>query len=53
VLVSGCDRREVLDYNVYLAKTFKAMSESDQAALLERTRPRAGADAEHYKIWTD
>jgi aryl-alcohol dehydrogenase-like predicted oxidoreductase len=53
VLVSGCDRREVLDYNVYLAKTFKPMPESEQAALLERTKPHAGIDAEHYKIWTD
>jgi len=53
VLVSGCDRREVLDYNVYLAKTFKPVPESEQAALLERTKPRAGTDVEHYKIWTD
>jgi predicted aldo/keto reductase-like oxidoreductase len=53
VLVSGCDRREVLDYNVYLAKTFKPVPESEQAALLARTKPRAGTDVEHYKIWTD
>jgi predicted aldo/keto reductase-like oxidoreductase len=53
VLVSGCERREVLDYNVYLAKTFKPMPESEQAALLERTKPRAGTDVEHYKMWTD
>ncbi len=53
VLVSGCDRREVLDYNVYLAKTFKPMPESEQLALLERTKPRGGGEAEHCKIWTD
>jgi predicted aldo/keto reductase-like oxidoreductase len=53
VLVSGCDRREVLDYNVYLAKTFQPMPESEQLALLERTKPRGGGEAEHYKIWTD
>ena len=53
VLVSGCDRREVLDYNVYLAKTFKPVPESEQAALLARTKPRAGTDVEHYKTWTD
>jgi aryl-alcohol dehydrogenase-like predicted oxidoreductase len=53
VLVSGCERREVLDYNVYLAKTFKPMPENEQVALLERTKPHAGGEAEHYKIWTD
>ena len=53
VLVSGCDRREVLDYNVYLAKTFKPVPESEQAALLARTKPRAGTNVEHYKTWMD
>ena len=53
VLVSGCERREVLDYNVYLAKSFKPMPESEQVTLLERTKSRAGGEAEHYKIWTD
>ena len=53
VLVSGCDRREVLDYNVYLAKTFKPVPESEQAALLAHTKPRAGTDVEHYKTWMD
>jgi len=53
VLVSGCDRREVLDYNVYLAKTFTPMPEAEQAALLARTKARAGTDVEHYKMWTD
>jgi len=53
VLVSGCDRREVLDYNVYLAKTFKPVPESEQTALLARTKPHAGTDVEHYKTWTD
>ncbi len=52
VAVSGCDRREVLDYNVYLAKTFKPMPESEQMALLARTKPRAGTEVEHYKMWT-
>ncbi|MGD0920982.1 MAG: aldo/keto reductase [Terriglobia bacterium] len=51
VLVSGCDRREVLDYNVYLAKTFKPVPESEQAALLARTKPRAGTNVEYYKTW--
>jgi aryl-alcohol dehydrogenase-like predicted oxidoreductase len=49
VLVSGCDRIEVLDYNVYLAKTFTLMSESEQAALLERTAPYRGPQMEVYK----
>jgi aryl-alcohol dehydrogenase-like predicted oxidoreductase len=52
VLVSGCDAIERLDYNVYLAKTFKPMSESEQAALLERTKSHAGTDVESYKTWT-
>lgn len=51
VLVSGCDRREVLDYNVYLAKTFKPVPISEQAALLARTKPRAGTNVEHCKTW--
>jgi len=36
VLVSGCDRRDHLDYNVRLTKDFKALSQSEQAALLTR-----------------
>jgi predicted aldo/keto reductase-like oxidoreductase len=47
--VSGMDRMEVLNYNVYLAKNFKPMPENEQAALLERTRPRAGVLLEEYK----
>jgi len=53
VLVSGCDRREVLDYNVYLAKTFKPVPGAEQAALLARTKAHAGTDVEHYKTWAD
>lgn len=49
VLVSGCDRIEVVNYNVYLAKTFRPMSESEQAALLARTRPHHGTAVENYK----
>jgi aryl-alcohol dehydrogenase-like predicted oxidoreductase len=49
VLVSGCDTLERLNYNVYLAKTFKPMPEAEQAALLERTRPFAGTGVEHHK----
>ncbi len=49
VLISGCDRIEVLNYNVYLAKTFTAMSESEQVALLERTAPFRGPQIEIYK----
>lgn len=52
VLVSGCDTIERLEYNVYLAKTFKPMSESEQAALLERTKAHAGTEVENYKTWT-
>jgi predicted aldo/keto reductase-like oxidoreductase len=52
VLVSGCDTVERLDYNVFLAKTFKPMPESEQAALLERTKPHAGTGIENYKTWT-
>jgi predicted aldo/keto reductase-like oxidoreductase len=49
VLISGCDRIEVLNYNVYLAKTFTPMPEDEQAALLERTAPRRGPQIEVYK----
>jgi predicted aldo/keto reductase-like oxidoreductase len=49
VLISGCDRVQVLNYNVYLAKTFKPMPESEQAALLERTAPHQGPKIEIYK----
>lgn len=49
VLVSGCDTLERLNYNVYLAKTFKPMPEPEQAALLERTKPFAGPKVEHHK----
>lgn len=51
VLVSGCDSVERLNYNVYLAKTFKPMSEAEQAALLARTESHAGTDVESYKTW--
>jgi uncharacterized protein len=47
--VSGMDRMEVLNYNVYLAKNFQPMPESEQAALLERTRPFGGTKVEAYK----
>lgn len=49
VLISGCDRIEVLNYNVYLAKTFTPMPESEQAALLQRTAPYRGPQIEVYK----
>ncbi len=49
VLVSGCDTVERLNYNVYLAKTFKPMPEAAQAALLERTKPFAGIEVENHK----
>ncbi len=52
VLVSGCDTIERLNYNVFLAKIFKPMPESDQAALLERTKPFAGVEVEHHKRMT-
>lgn len=49
VLVSGCDSVERLNYNVYLAKTFKPMPEAAQTALLERTKPFAGVEVENHK----
>jgi len=49
VLVSGCDTVERLNYNVYLAKTFKPIPEAAQAALLERTKPFAGIELENHK----
>ena len=49
VLVSGCENLEQLDYNVYLAKTFKPMSEAEQTALLARTEPHKGTTIEVYK----
>jgi predicted aldo/keto reductase-like oxidoreductase len=51
-LCSGCDTVERLNYNVYLAKTFKPMPEAEQAALLERVKPFAGVEVEHHKRWT-
>lgn len=51
VVCSGCDRLEVLNYNVYLAKTFKPMPESEQEALVARTKVYAGTSIEHYKDW--
>jgi len=52
VLCSGCDTVERLNYNVYLAKTFKPMPEAEQAALLERVKPFAGTGVEHHKYRT-
>ena len=49
--VVGCEWIEMLDYNVYLAKTFKPMPEGEQASLLERTKAHAGAAIEVYKTW--
>jgi aryl-alcohol dehydrogenase-like predicted oxidoreductase len=49
VLISGCDSLAVLNYNVYLAKTFKPMSENQQAELLARTGSHAGIAVEEYK----
>jgi len=49
--VSGCEWIEMLEYNVYLAKTFQPMPEAEQAALLERTKPLAGLGIEMYKAW--
>ena len=49
VLISGCDSLQVLNYNVYLAKTFKPMSETEQAELLARTESHAGTAVEEFK----
>ncbi len=49
LIVSGCDTLDILNYNVYLAKTFTPMSEPDQAALLARTEPHKGTVIENYK----
>jgi len=51
VAVSGCEWLDALNYNVSLAKAFKPMPESDQAALLERSKRRAGPGIEIYKNW--
>ena len=51
LVVSGCEWIDALNENAYLAKTFRAMSDSDQAALLERTKPHAGTGIEIYKNW--
>jgi predicted aldo/keto reductase-like oxidoreductase len=50
--VSGCEKIEFLDHNAFLAKTFKPMSEQEQAALLARTEPFKGAKVEVYKADT-
>jgi predicted aldo/keto reductase-like oxidoreductase len=49
VLISGCDSLQVLNYNVYLAKTFKPTSENEQAELLARTESHAGTAVEEFK----
>lgn len=49
VLISGCDSLQTLNYNVYLAKAFKPMSENQQAELLARTGSHAGIAVEDYK----
>jgi predicted aldo/keto reductase-like oxidoreductase len=49
LLVSGCDSLDILNYNVYLAKTFTPMPEAEQAALLARTEPHKGTVIENYK----
>jgi predicted aldo/keto reductase-like oxidoreductase len=52
VAVSGCEKMEFLNHNAYLAKTFKPMTEQEQAELLARTEPFKGAKVEVYKTWT-
>jgi aryl-alcohol dehydrogenase-like predicted oxidoreductase len=49
VLISGCDSIHALNYNVYLAKTFKPMPDAEQAALMARTESHAGTAVEDYK----
>lgn len=49
VLISGCDSVQAVNYNAYLAKTFKPMPQAEQAALLARTENRAGTAVEFYK----
>ena len=49
VLISGCDTVERLNYNVYLAKTFKPMPEAEQVALLDRVKPFAGPESNTTK----
>ena len=49
VLISGCDSVPAVNYNAYLAKTFKPMPQAEQAALLARTESRAGTAIEFYK----
>jgi aryl-alcohol dehydrogenase-like predicted oxidoreductase len=51
VAVTGCEWLDALDYNVSLAKTLKPMPDGQQAALLARTKPRAGTGIEIYKDW--
>ena len=49
VLISGCDNVQAVNYNAYLARTFKPMSQTEQAALLARTESRGGTAVEFYK----
>jgi aryl-alcohol dehydrogenase-like predicted oxidoreductase len=49
VLVSGFDRLEVADYNIYQAKTFTPMPEAEQEVLLARTKSFPSAVIEFYK----
>jgi uncharacterized protein (DUF1778 family) len=38
-----------LNYNLYLAKTFKPLSENEQAELLARAASHAGTTVEKFK----
>jgi predicted aldo/keto reductase-like oxidoreductase len=49
--VVGSEWIEMLEQNVLYAKTFKPMTETEQAALLERTKRHAGLTMEAYKAW--
>lgn len=49
--VVGNEWIEMLEQNVYLAKTFQPMPAAEQAKLLERTKPQAGLAIEAYKSW--
>ena len=49
VLISGCDRPEVLDQNIASAKMFHPISEAEKANILSQTEPHKGTDVEGYK----
>jgi hypothetical protein len=54
VVITGCDSLKILQQALDAARTFKAMSSGEVAALLAKTAPVAAkGEFEHYKTTHD